>query len=156
MKAYFINLFNYDRFATQIILKTITDAGNPERPVQIMAHMLAAQQTWLTRCKGVPLKAYTLWPEPNIAAFENHIANNSKEWVTFIEFVEQPDFEKNIKYANTKGDVFENKLTDMMMQVINHGTHHRAQIGQLLKFAGTDPLPNTDYISYVRYVQQSK
>ena len=156
MKAYFINLFNYDRFATQIILKTITDAGNTERPMQIMAHMLAAQQIWLARCKGVPLKAYALWPEPNIAAFANDIVNNNHEWVIFIESVEQPDFEKNITYTNTKGDVFENKLTDMMMQVINHGTHHRAQIGQLLKLAGVDPLPNTDYISYIRYVQQSK
>ena len=152
MKAYFINLFNYDRFANEIILKTITDAGNPERPVQILAHMLAAQQTWLARCKGISLKTYILWPEPNINSFANDIVSNSKDWIDFMETVEPTDFEKNIKYANTKGDVFENKLTDMMTQVTNHGTHHRAQIGQLLKFAGVDPLPNIDYISYVRYM----
>jgi uncharacterized damage-inducible protein DinB len=34
--------------------------------------------------------------------------------------------------------------------LINHGTHHRAQIGQLIKFDGLEILPNTDYIFYLR------
>ncbi|MDB5154777.1 MAG: hypothetical protein JWR54_3528, partial [Mucilaginibacter sp.] len=54
-----------------------------------------------------------------------------------------------ISYKNLKGDDFENKLSDVLAHLINHGTHHRAQVGQHLKLAGVE-LPNTDYIFYIR------
>jgi len=60
------------------------------------------------------------------------------------------DFEKNIYYKNLKGIAYKNKLADILAHVINHGTHHRAQAGQQLKFAGFENLPITDYIFYVR------
>ncbi len=48
-----------------------------------------------------------------------------------------------------KGNEFSSRLADMITQVTNHGTHHRAQIGQLLKVDGVN-LPITDYIFYIR------
>ena len=53
MKDHFIRLFEYDRYANQIILDTIIKADNPEKPVKFMAHLLAAQQVWLNRAKGL-------------------------------------------------------------------------------------------------------
>ncbi len=54
----------------------------------------------------------------------------------FLNRAEPGDFEKTISYKNSKGDDFKNRLTDILTNVINHGTHHRAQAGQHLKLAG--------------------
>jgi uncharacterized damage-inducible protein DinB len=150
MKDYFIRLFNYDCYVNLLILKTIIEANNPEKPVKLMAHLLAAQQIWLSRCKGKPAIGSALWPDWKPDVFEQMINDNHRAWINFLDYSDPDDFDKIISYKNFKGDAFENKLSDILAHLINHGTHHRAQAGQQLKFAGVENLPNTDYIFYIR------
>jgi uncharacterized damage-inducible protein DinB len=150
MKDYFIRLFNYDCHVNLQILKTIIEADNPEKPVKLMAHLLAAQQIWLNRCKGEPAIGVVLWPDWKPDAFEQMINDNHRAWINFLDYSDPDDFDKMISYKNAKGDAFENKLSDILAHLINHGTHHRAQAGQQLKFAGVENLPITDYIFYIR------
>jgi uncharacterized damage-inducible protein DinB len=149
MKAYFIQLFNYDRYANQLILETIIKAGNTEKSVQLMAHLLAVQQIWLNRCKGEPTIGSILWPDWNANTFEQLINDNHRAWINFLDYSDPDDFDNEVTYKNSQGDPFKNKLSDLLTHLINHGTHHRAQIGQQLKMAGLD-LPGTDYILYIR------
>jgi len=150
MKSYFLKMVNYDSFANKILLKLIFEAKEPEKPVQLMAHLLAAQQVWLNRCMHLPPVAGPLWPDWEADTFEQLIIENNKAWTAFIESLNPDDFDKEIAYNTTRGDSFSNKLEDILAHVINHGTHHRAQIGQQLKFGGLENLPLTDYILYVR------
>ncbi|SHL99727.1 Uncharacterized damage-inducible protein DinB (forms a four-helix bundle) [Mucilaginibacter sp. OK098] len=150
MKTYFTRLLNYDKYANETILNAIIKANMPEKPVELMAHLLVAQQIWLSRCKGLPAVGGALWPDWKADTFSDIIAKNSNEWLNYIDSLQENDFEKSIPYKNSKGESFENKLPDVLAHLINHGTHHRAQIGQQLKFAGADSLPNTDYIAYIR------
>ena len=150
MKDYFIRLFNYDRYANLLMSETIIKAGNPEKPVQLMAHLLSAQQIWLKRCKNEPVIAAVLWPDWQADTFEQMINDNHRRWINLLDYSDPDDFDKIISYKSLKGDSFENKLVDVLGHVINHGTHHRAQAGQQLKFAGSENLPNTDYIFYIR------
>jgi len=149
MKAYFIQLFNYDCYANLRIANTILQNGNNEKAVQLMAHMLAAQQIWLNRCKDLPAIGAVLWPDWHAETFEQLINDNHRAWINFLDYLDPIDFDKIIGYKSFKGDSFENKLSDILAHVINHGTHHRAQAGQQLKLAGVD-LPNTDLILYIR------
>ncbi len=152
MKTYFINLFKYDRWASELILKSLIEANSPEKPVQLMTHMLAAQQVWFNRCMGLPPAAVELW-QPLGAGhkdFTAAIAENNMNWLSLLDALKEHDFDRVISYKNTRGDSFESTIHDIITQVINHGTHHRAQIGQLLKAAGTESLPMTDYIFYLR------
>jgi uncharacterized damage-inducible protein DinB len=156
MKAYFIQLFNYDRYANQLIAETIVKADNPGKSSQLMAHLLAAQKIWLKRCKGEATMGGVLWPDWGTDIFEQLIDDNHRAWINFLDYLDQDDFNKVISYKNLKGDDFENKLSDVLAHLINHGTHHRAQVGQYLKLAGVE-LPNTDYIFYIRNnIQDSK
>jgi uncharacterized damage-inducible protein DinB len=154
MKEYFIRLFNYDAHTNLLVTEMIIKAGNPEKPVQLMAHLLAAQQVWLTRCKSEPFTG-VLWPDWKADTFVKTIEENSKGWIDFLNSLTPADFDKPISYKNTKGEEFENKLSDILAHAINHGTHHRAQVGQYLKSGGVD-LPYTDYIFYIRQMEQSK
>jgi uncharacterized damage-inducible protein DinB len=150
MKEYFIRLFEYDRYANQIILDTIIKADSPEKPVKFMAHLLAAQQVWIHRCKGLPPFTGVLWPDWPADSLAAMIAENAEQWITYLSGLEPGDFEKTISYQDTRGNSWENKLTDILAHAINHGTHHRAQAGQHLIMAGVENLPVTDYIFFIR------
>jgi len=154
MKEYFIRLFNYDTHTNLLMTEMIINAESPKKPVQLMAHLLAAQQVWLARCKGESFTC-ALWPDRKAETFAETIEENSKGWMDYLGTLTPADFEKTIHYKNFKGDDFENKLSDILAHAINHGTHHRAQAGQYLKSAGTD-LPFTDYIFYIRQTDQNK
>jgi uncharacterized damage-inducible protein DinB len=150
MKTYFLKLLNYDQFANKAILKSIIDAGEPKPAVKLMAHLLAAQQIWLNRCKGLPAIGGALWPDWKADTFEKLIDDNHTVWIDYINGLSEADFQNVIPYKNSRGDSYENQLEDVLAHLINHGTHHRAQIGQQLKFAGAENLPLTDYIFYIR------
>jgi uncharacterized damage-inducible protein DinB len=150
MKAYFIQLLNYDHFANKIILKAIIQANAPEKPARLMAHLLSAQQVWISRYKNEPSTGKVLWPDWTIDTFEQLINDNHNALINYLNTLNPDNFEKNITYKDTKGNLFENKLADLLAHLINHGTHHRAQIGQQLKLAGIEQLPPTDYILYLR------
>ena len=132
MKEYFIRLFEYDRYANQIILDTIIKANNPEKPVKLMAHLLAAQQVWLSRVKGMPTFTGVLWPDWPADALRDIITENGRQWIDQLSQKAPKDFDKNIIYKDTRGNEWKNKVSDMITQVTNHGTHHRAQAGQHL------------------------
>jgi len=152
MKSHFLNLFNYDKYANHLIADTIAKAGYPFKPVQLMAHLLTAQQIWYSRCIDLPPVARALWADDNEPAdiSAEIIDGNHKAWISYIDTLEPADFEKIIAYKRLTGDSYTNKLADICAHVINHGTHHRAQIGQHLKLAGIENLPNTDYIAFIR------
>jgi len=150
MKAHFIKMFEYDKHVNFLILKSILEINAPGKPVQLMAHLLASQQIWLNRCKGLPAAGGALWPDWKAAAFEPIIHENHLNWIDFINTLKPEDFSRSIQYQNSKGENFQNELSDVLAHVINHGTHHRAQAGQHLKLVGLKQLPATDYIFYLR------
>lgn len=150
MKTHFIKLFDYDRYANLLILQSMFEAKNPQKAEQIMAHLLVTQQVWLQRCKGLSPKNIAIWPDWKIETFEPVIHQNYSDCTNFINQQTPENFAQVIRYQNTKGETFQNFLSDILTHVINHGTHHRAQIGQLLILNGLHPLPVTDYIIYLR------
>lgn len=155
MKDYFNKLLNYDSYQNGVMLRAIKSAGNPEKAVQLMAHLLGSQQVWLTRCKKEQgAIGGAIWPNWKIEALECIIDQNHQNWQAYIDGLTDTDFNEVIPYKDSKGDPYQNILVDILAHVFNHGTHHRAQVGQLLKQTGVETLPVTDYILYIR--NQSK
>jgi uncharacterized damage-inducible protein DinB len=151
MKNYFINLLNYDKYCNLLLLKLILEAGEPEKPAQLMAHLLAAQQVWLGRLQGFDNPpAAALWPAGDAKTFEQIINSNHTDWLSFVNQLVDNDMSKIISYKNFQNVLCESTMSDIFTHVINHGTHHRAQVGQHLKLAGISALPTTDYIAFTR------
>jgi uncharacterized damage-inducible protein DinB len=150
MKDYFLNLFRYDQYANLQILDSIFAVNEPQNTVRLMAHLLGAQQIWLSRCTEIPLSNHTIWPDWQAAQFGDIIGDNYQVITSYLAERNDDDFAKEIIYYNSIGDKFTNTLTDILTQVTNHGTHHRAQIGLLLKEAGLTHLPTIDYIFFMR------
>ncbi|RYY26773.1 MAG: hypothetical protein EOP41_04350 [Sphingobacteriaceae bacterium] len=150
MKTHFLKLFDYDRYASLLLLKSMAKVETPQKTEQLMAHLLAAQSFWLNRCKALPVPTFALWPDWKIDAFPPIIQENYDSLSGFINQLKPEDFDQYINYQNTKGEFFTMLLSDILTHLVNHGTHHRAQIGQQLKQHGLPKLPPTDYIVYLR------
>ncbi|WPV02207.1 DinB family protein [Mucilaginibacter sp. cycad4] len=151
MKTYFLKMFNYNLYANQQLVQAIETGGSPAMALKLMGHLLAAEQAWLERCKLIPSSMPNSWPDNvTIEQCKKQVLEHYQTWVTFLNGIDEKDLDKIIPYHSFTGDYFENQLGDIITQVLNHGTHTRAQIGQQLKFAGTKTLPVTDYSYYLR------
>ncbi|QKJ30017.1 DinB family protein [Mucilaginibacter mali] len=152
MISYFKTLFNYDRHTNLLMVDQILAAGiSFGQPVVLMGHLLGAQQTWLKRVTNSPIPSGPIWPEDWPAeSLKEIIEQNHKAWITHLDSLQEGDIDTIIHYQNLRGDSFSEPHRDIIAHVVNHGTHHRAQIGFLLKSAGVATLPPTDYIFYVR------
>lgn len=152
MKSYFLQLFDYDLTTNLAIIDMIQLAGISGEPIKLMAHLLASQQIWLSRCECDPIPRDAQWPDWPADSLKAIAEQNITDWVNFLEKQSPDDFNKIITYKNSKGIAFSNPLQEILAHLINHGTHHRAQIGIYLKQAGLQLSP-TDYIFYLRQRQ---
>ena len=152
MKAYFTRLFHYDLHANMLLIDAIITSNTEGKAVELMAHLLVAQQIWLKRCLLDPSAGDAQWPGWPAEGLKTIAEQNHADWTGFLENLSADNFDGIITYQNSKGQVFNNTLSDILAHLINHGTHHRAQAGQYLKQAGVQ-LPNTDYIFYLRQLQ---
>lgn len=152
MKAYFLKLFDYDLTINLALIEMIQSNNLSGEPLKLMSHLLVSQQIWLGRCELDPAARDAQWPDWHADTLKDIARQNNIDWVNFLERQSEDDFEKLITYKNSKGMAFSNPLQEILAHLINHGTHHRAQIGIYLKQAGIT-LPPTDYIFYLRQLQ---
>lgn len=66
----------------------------------------------------------------------------------FIEELDENKLKSTFKYKNFKGEEMENTLWKILLQWLNHQTHHRGQISVLLDMLGVD----NDYSSMLNRI----
>jgi uncharacterized damage-inducible protein DinB len=148
--ADFRSLFRYTRWANDRVLHTMrsTDAP-PARAVELFSHLLRAQDVWFGRIEKTDHATLDLWVDESLAACAERAEASTRRWKTVLDGRTAPDLDQPIAYTNSKGTHFETPLRDLLSHVVNHSTHHRAQIALVLREAGIAP-PATDYIFFVR------
>ena len=147
MKSHFLNLFQYDAWANDLVLQSIKEKSIQNQKIELLfSHLLTAQKIWLNRCIN-EYKDFELWSiKQDLADFLNQ---NTVGWLNYLGILEDASFQSFISYQNTKGQEFNTLLKDILIHLVNHGTYHRGQIIQLLKEERTT-VPQTDYIYWVR------
>ena len=153
LKDHFLHLLKYNDWATREAAKSLRGfEKKEERLIELLSHIVSAQKVWLNR---------TLQRDVHSDPWQNHTVDESvslstahtSEWINFLEGLHENDFEKRVEHLNTKGELFSNTIKDIIIQVINHSTYHRAQIAALVRQAGGEPA-KTDYIFYQRMFQK--
>jgi uncharacterized damage-inducible protein DinB len=145
----FARLFRYNRWASARVLDTLQSVnGGPERAVELFSHLLRAQDMWYGRVEGTDHANLDLWATDTLPACADRLDDSTRRWETVLDD-RAGDLNQPIAYENSKGTAFETPLRDILTHVVNHGTHHRAQIALVLRNADVAP-PATDYIFYLR------
>jgi uncharacterized damage-inducible protein DinB len=151
-KHYYSQLFRYNHWATKETIGSIKKLDSPtDRVISLISHIISAQQIWFNRIIGEK-SSLSPWEVYTIEECLDRLKEITSRWLNYLEHTSDEGLEIIIQYTNTKGEVFENSVNDILKHVINHSTYHRAQIALLVKEAGGKPAV-TDYIVYARSIK---
>jgi uncharacterized damage-inducible protein DinB len=153
LRNHFVHLFKYNDWATRHCAESITKLKKKNsRAEQLLSHLISAQEVWLNRVLEIDIITDP-WKKLTEEEWLPKSTPLTAEWINFLEGLHENDFEKRVEYINTKGERFTNTIKDIIIQVINHSTYHRAQIALLVRQSGGEPA-KTDYIFYQRQLQK--
>ncbi len=147
MKSLFNQLFDYNFYSNKKLIDQCSALEKvPKETVRLFSHVLNAHHIWNCRLLGKPWEL-EVWQEHPLENWEDLHYENQR--TTFEIITNTDDFEKRKNYETTEGRVFANEVKDILFHVINHSTHHRAQILADLRSHGIAP-EQLDYIFYKR------
>ena len=150
MKKYFLDLLEYNIWANQRILGTISQKKvEDEEIMKIMSHLVSAEIIWLHRIEGLPTSPFPPWEVYKLRELESMVDESNVRWAKFLRNYKIDTLEEIIHYQNSHKRDFENRLTDIITHTINHSTHHRSQISLLLRKLNIEP-PQIDFIIFRR------
>lgn len=127
----------------------IRDFGTADKSVLgSLVHVYAADRVWLRRIKGNPPAKFI---DPDL---DMHLSVLEKQWPPLLdEWTEWitglSDVSTKISYTDLKGNPYETPAWQIILHVVNHGTHHRGQVQGFLRAMGRTPKP-LDLIAYYR------
>ncbi|NNJ89356.1 MAG: damage-inducible protein DinB [Eudoraea sp.] len=147
MEEFFNELFDYNFFCNKQLIEAFAELEKvPEKSTKLFSHILNAHNIWNARIAGIPA-TLKVWQEHDVKSWEDIHYENQR--TTFEIITGNDDYEERIDYENSEGRLFTNTKQDMLFHIINHSTHHRAQILADLREHGIEPI-SLDYVFYKR------
>ena len=117
---------------------------------KICQHLLAGEVTWHARISGDAEAKWPARPIPSsakdMAAMFEHVAHERRD---FLKTLKDSDLDRAQTYRDSRGSLFQATLRQMLLQMIVHATHHRAQAVNAVRRVG-GIAPEVDYMAQVR------
>jgi uncharacterized damage-inducible protein DinB len=113
-----------------------------------LAHVYAADRAWLRRIEGAP-PAPLIDPDEDIqlATLELEWPALLGRWQAWVDALQDPA--ASASYKDFQGNPHITPYWQIVLHVVNHGTHHRGQAAAMLRAMGHAP-PPLDLIRYYR------
>jgi uncharacterized damage-inducible protein DinB len=141
--------FAYDEWANHEVLAGLrASAHPPERPRQLLAHILSAERLWLERIRTQP-QSLAVWPDFTLDQCEEQIVNLTRLWREFLGQISPAGLSQTVVYKNTKGEPWTSTVEDILTHALLHSAYHRGQIASQVRAGGGQPA-YTDFIHAVR------
>ena len=106
-----------------------------------LAHVYAADRVWLARVTNAT-------PGPFITDADRSLSVLVHDWPALLErwrqwalSVTTESTAAVISYKDLKGNPYTQPLWQIVLHVVNHGTHHRGQVSGFLRAMGHQPPP---------------
>jgi uncharacterized damage-inducible protein DinB len=95
----------------------------------------------------VPTRAITGDAFPTLADIRSRWQQHHADLDGFLAELTTERLKAPLRYTHISGAVYELPLWQQLMHVVNHGTHHRSELADMLTRLGRPPKP-TDLIRY--------
>ncbi len=113
-----------------------------------LVHMMGSEWMWLQRAQGTsPKSQWTKEDYPSLAALKQRWTDLQAEMRAFIGAQSDETLQTPIAYTNTRGETFHVPMWQMLMQVVNHQTHHRGELAAMYALMNV-PHPEDEMIQY--------
>jgi len=150
LKEFFLKQLAYNDAMNLTMLLKLKELEHPPLETQkLLSHITMVQMLWLNRLYGNNKISKSMLEVMSFPELEDRLRENHLAWLKFLDETDEEGLNKVYSYTNIKGEAFDNPLYDILFHVINHSTHHRAQISKILRQHDIAP-PVMDYIAYVR------
>lgn len=123
-------------------------AGNFDKPLGFgfgagtvhatLVHMLAAQEGWLVRLRGVDPVMSKPEDLPTISDIKTRWAKVHGDWQSLLAGQNETTLDAPVEIMRF-GQKFRSTLRIVIGHLFDHATHHRGQLNSLIKLAGGTP-----------------
>lgn len=145
---FFKDIFIYNHDINQKWLKHLSDLNIPlsETMMKLFSHIINAHHIWNCRILQKPSNI-NVW---QIHTLQELIKMDKQNFYQSLEIIENDTLDRVVLYTNTENRSFQNCILEILFHIVNHSTHHRAQIAKEIRASGYSIPEKTDYIIYKR------
>ncbi|GAB6930918.1 damage-inducible protein DinB [Paenibacillus sp. JCM 10914] len=146
-----VEMYTYHTWANQTILSRIKELPSTVLREEVntsfptiahaLNHIYMVEKTWYLVLTGVempeafqacmPLAERMLHSVDEYIEAFRELSNQYNEW-----FKDQVDLEQTIRLNNPFAAIRDTRLSEIVLQVVNHGTYHRGNISTMLRQLG--------------------
>jgi len=147
---YFKTVYDYNYWGRDKILREVekvSDADFVKTMSQglgslrgVLVHLIAAEWVWRSRWEGISPTAMLDAKElPTLGAIRLRWRDEEKKMRARLAELTDAELQRVIQYKNTRGEELARPLWQVLAQVANHGTQHRAEAAAMLTDLGFSP-----------------
>jgi uncharacterized damage-inducible protein DinB len=114
-----------------------------------LAHVYAVDRIWLARVLSEPRATFIDPEDRDLTLLQTEWPALQQRWKLWLRDFSDADVERKILYHDTRGNPYVQPAWQIILHLVNHGTHHRGQISGFLRAMGHTP-PPLDMIAYYR------
>lgn len=114
-----------------------------------LAHVFAADRTWLARLRATPQTAFISDADRHLPVLQKEWPALHQQWKEWAASLTDDRVQEAVSYQDLKGNPWQQPLWQIVLHVVNHGTHHRGQVSGFIRAMGHKP-PPLDLIAFYR------
>lgn len=151
MKKSYIHSINYNDWANEQLIRFLqTNKDYPLRCIDLISHIISAQDYWFDRLINKSIYLVDLWEKYTLIEMLPLSQNSTSSWRNFVNKIREKDFTELCGYYNEKGIAVDISTGDVINHVLNHSAYHRGQINMLFKNDGITPV-DIDFRTYASF-----
>jgi uncharacterized damage-inducible protein DinB len=115
-----------------------------------LVHIYGADRIWLNRIRGhAPTRLIDPERDMRFEVLRDDWPKLLEEWRVWAAGLTDESVDTPLPYRDMQGNPYETPAWQIVMHVVNHGTHHRGQAAGFLRAMGHTP-PPVDLMAYYR------
>jgi uncharacterized damage-inducible protein DinB len=112
-----------------------------------LVHVYAADRIWLARVLAESRATFADPEDRDLTLLQTEWPALHQRWKLWLRDFSDDDVLRVISFRNMKGRPYSQPVWQILLHVVNHGTHHRGQISGFLRAMGHTP-PPLDLMEY--------
>jgi uncharacterized damage-inducible protein DinB len=126
------------------------DFGTGDKSVLgTLLHIYGGDIVWIERMYGTSLTARPYDENATLATLQAEWPRTWDRWKKYVDGLTIEEADADVAYFSFKGDHFKTPAWQIILHVVNHGTHHRGQVAGFIRSLGKTP-PVLDLSYYYR------
>lgn len=123
------------------------DFGTADKSVLgTLTHVFSADRVWLARIQGAPQERPG---RLELSELEAQWGDLYRRWHDWAAELDEAGAAERLSYRDLAGNAWVSPIWQIVLHVVNHGTHHRGQVAGFLRTMGKVP-PPLDLIAFYR------